>query len=131
LNLYLDSSALLKRYLVEAGSEEVRSAIDASATVAASRIAFVESMRGLGADPSLSAQARRDWRGIDVVEVSSVVCERALGVALSRSLKTLDAIHLASALVMRTEDLTFATFDRRLHAAAKAEGFETLPEALS
>jgi predicted nucleic acid-binding protein len=131
VNLYLDSSALLKRYLIEEGSTEVRSALEEATSFAGSRIGFVETLRALMGNSDLSAQARRDWQSIDVVEVSAVVCERAVRVARERSLRSLDAIHLASALVIATDDLTFATFDRRLHAAAQAEGLTTLPTSLS
>ncbi len=44
---------------------------------------------------------------------------------------TLDALHLAAALVLPPSGLVFATWDRRLHAAAGAEGLELLPAALS
>ncbi len=131
MNLYLDSSALLKRYLAEEGAVQFEAAFDEASGCAASRITFVETMRGLAAEPDQSARARKDWESVNVVELSPVVCERAVTVAKVRSLKTLDAIHLASALVIATDDLTFATFDRRLHAAAHAEGLTTLPAALS
>ena len=131
MTLYLDSSALLKRYLVEEGSAQVQSAFERSRTCVGSRIGFVETLRALAGAPNLSVQARRDWLTIDVVEVTAVVCERAIGIAGERSLRTLDAIHLASALVVAADDLTFATFDRRLHAAAQAEGLATLPASLS
>ncbi len=51
--------------------------------------------------------------------------------AVQHGLKTLDAIHLASAMMIAADDLTFATWDRRLHAAAQAEGLTTLPASLS
>jgi uncharacterized protein len=44
--------------------------------------------------------------------------------------RSLDALHLAAALVLPEEDLVFAVWDRRLHAAARAEGLQTLPDTL-
>lgn len=130
MNLYLDSSALLKRYLVEDGAETLNLALNRATARIASRITFVETMRGVAADPYLSRQVRKDWASVDLVEVSQPVCERAVVVARDHSLKSLDAVHLASALFVANDDLTFATWDRRLHAAAAAEGFETLPPTL-
>lgn len=130
MNLYLDSSALLKRYLEEDGRDLITAALGAPGLRTASRLTFVETMRGLSGAPEQSIQARRDWPTISFIELSEVVCERAVSVAERRDLKTLDAIHLASALVLDPDAVVFATFDRRLHAAARAEGFETLPAAL-
>jgi uncharacterized protein len=39
-------------------------------------------------------------------------------------------LHLASALVLPREDLIVAVWDRRLHAAARAEGLRLFPETL-
>lgn len=46
-------------------------------------------------------------------------------------LRSLDAFHLAAALVLSATDLTLATWDRRLHAAARERGLRVLPDALS
>jgi predicted nucleic acid-binding protein len=51
-------------------------------------------------------------------------------VTLAHDLRSLDALHLASALVLPREDLTVAVWDRRLHAAARADGLELFPEIL-
>jgi predicted nucleic acid-binding protein len=43
----------------------------------------------------------------------------------------LDALHLAAALSLPGEGLTFATWDTRLHRAAREQGLRTLPATLS
>jgi hypothetical protein len=48
-----------------------------------------------------------------------------------RTLGSLDALHLAAALILPPEDLVFATWDRRLHAAAGEEGLALLPETVA
>jgi hypothetical protein len=42
----------------------------------------------------------------------------------------MDALHLAAALMLPRDDLLLATWDRRLHAAAGAEGLALTPEKL-
>lgn len=130
MTLYLDSSALVKRYVAEPGSAIVDRAMVEESDWASSQITFVETMRALSSFTS-GRRARSDWDGFNVVDVDQPICERGVELAGRHGLKTLDAIQLASGLMLATPDLTFATFDRRLHAAAKAEGFETLPAELS
>ena len=98
---------------------------------ASSQVTFVETMRTVSALAS-DRTARSDWASFNVVDVDGQpLCERAVELSGRHGLKTLDAIQLASALMLATDDLTFATFDRRLHAAAQAEGLATLPASLS
>jgi len=63
----------------------------------------------------------------DLIAMDSGVLERAAE-PFPTALGTLDALHLASALVARREipDLRFATHDRELATAARATGFEVL-----
>jgi predicted nucleic acid-binding protein len=63
----------------------------------------------------------------DLIAMDSGVLERAAE-PFPTALGTLDALHLASALVARREipDLHFATHDRELATAARATGFEVL-----
>jgi predicted nucleic acid-binding protein len=46
-------------------------------------------------------------------------------------LRSLDALHLAAALTLATSELTFATWDARLHRAAREHGLRTLPAKLA
>ena len=66
----------------------------------------------------------------DVIEVAGRLAEEAAELAIDRELRSLDALHLAAALTLPTEDLLLATWDRRLHAAAGAEGLGLVPETL-
>jgi len=67
--------------------------------------------------------------GVDLADVSAIVLDRA-GQAFAVHVRTLDAIHLATALLFRERrppDLVFATHDRRLGIAAATLGFSVLP----
>jgi predicted nucleic acid-binding protein len=96
------------------------------------RVGFVETVRAVG----LVAGARAikavedEWAAFGVVEVDQSLVEHAASLALQRDLRSLDSLHLAAALVLPADGLLFATWDRRLHTAAGAEGLELLPETL-
>ncbi len=65
-----------------------------------------------------------------VIELDQDLVEQAIELALAYDLRSLDALHLAAALLLPRDDLTVAVWDRRLHAAARAEGLGLFPEAL-
>jgi predicted nucleic acid-binding protein len=130
--LYLDASALVKRYVEEEGSELVLSAMDDADAWSMCRIGYVETVRAVALAGGRKAVKRveGDWLSFDVIEVDSALAEHAATLALSAELRSLDALHLAAALVLPPEDLIVATWDSRLHRAARDQGLETLPNVL-
>lgn len=96
------------------------------------RIGFVETVRavGLSAGRRATRPVREEWPFFTVVEVDHDLVERAAQLALDNDLGSLDALHLAAALLLGTDDLVFATWDRRLHAAARSHRFAVLPDTL-
>lgn len=67
-------------------------------------------------------------RSLSIFEITNDVLERAAR-PMPTTVKTLDAIHLASALVLQDSlgvELTFATHDRQQGLAARALGFEVI-----
>lgn len=131
--LYLDASALVKRYVKEEGSKTVLAAMKDAHAWSMCRIGYVETVRAVALAGGRRAVKRveADWASFDVVEVDSALAEHAAQLALSTELRSLDALHLASALVLPAEDLTVATWDTRLHRAAREQGLATLPPTLS
>jgi predicted nucleic acid-binding protein len=97
------------------------------------RIGFVETVRAVGLVAGVNATKaiEREWPAFTVVEVDQALVERSAALALDHALGSLDSLHLAAGLLLATDDLVFATWDRRLHAAAKSEGFQMLPDAYS
>lgn len=65
-----------------------------------------------------------------VVEIDERLVEHAAELALDLELRSLDALHLAAALLLPSDGLVFATWDRRLHMAAGTSGLEVLPATL-
>lgn len=99
-----------------------------------SRLTYVETMRAVslrsrpedGAPGAFAAE----WQSFDVVELTAEVAERAAALAIDAGLRSLDAIHLASSSIAGVDDLVFATWDERLHAAAADQGWAMLPERI-
>lgn len=137
--LYLDTSALIKLYIDEPGSEMVKEFLDASQIISTSCVAYVEARAGVARkfrEGELSESDRKriiedlgmDWGNYFIIEVSESV--RKLGGKLvdNHSLRGFDAIHLASALLLKSSVrsvVAFSCFDERLKKAAQAEGLHS------
>lgn len=130
--LYLDTSALVKVYVDETGSEQVMARVRAVGEVATSVVAYAEAraafarhFREKRLDKSqLKAVVRHlddDWSKYTVVDVVDSVARQAGALAERFALRAFDAIHLATAVQLRTEGLRveFGCFDARLLEAAK------------
>ncbi len=130
--LYLDASALVKRYVAEEGSEELIAAMGAAEGWAICRVGYVETARAVGLAAGKAATKRfgADWPSFEVVEVDGSLAEQAAELALAEELRSLDALHLAAALLISSDQLTFATWDARLHRAAQRRGLAVFPAEL-
>ena len=133
MNLYLDASALVKRYVDEVGSDEVVAAMNAADMWSMCRIGFVETVGAVAREGELEdvARVKHDWVGFHVVELDQLLAERAATLVVDHGLRALDAIHLAAALNLSVDDRTVATWDARLHRAARERGLRTLPASLA
>ncbi len=119
--------------MAEPDSELVRAAMHADDRWFACRIAFVETVRAVGLAAGLAATqpVREEWPSFGVVEVDQDLVEQAAQLALDDGLRSLEALHLAAALLLGSDGLVLATWDRRLHAAAtQSHQLSTLPERL-
>jgi predicted nucleic acid-binding protein len=131
--LYLDASALVKRYVEEEGSDVVRSAMAHASDWFMCRIGFVETIRavGLAAGSRVTATVRREWSSFGVIEVDAALAAHAAELTLAHALRSLDALHLSAALLLPKEAVTVATWDVRLHRAARDSGLRVLPERIA
>jgi predicted nucleic acid-binding protein len=120
----------VKRYVAEAGSEAVRDAMAAADGWFMCRIGYVETIRALtlAAGDAAARHFRTEWPAFGVVEVDQPLAERAGELAGAGALRSLDALHLAAAMLLPRAELILATWDRRLHAAALHAGVRVLPE---
>ena len=133
MRLYLDSSALVKRYVDEDGSDEVEAVMGGARRWATCRVGYVETARavGLRGDKAAAERFHGEWPAFSVVEVDLAVAEEAAEIALASDLRALDAIHLAAVLALPGDGVIFATWDKRLHRAARDRGLTLLPESLA
>lgn len=96
------------------------------------RVGFVETSRAVGLTGGSSALRafRSEWPAFGVIEVDQQLVEEASELALAHELRSLDALHLAAALLLPGGEITVAIWDRRLHAAARTEGLTVFPQTL-
>ena len=128
MSLYVDSSALLKRYVDEPDSDLADSLLRSDASLLTARHTIVEVRRNLprlldGRDLGAARTAfKRDLEVLSIVELDEVTCEAAATVAEVTGVRTLDALHLAPAQRVGGPAVPFLTFDARQAQAARALG---------
>ena len=137
---YLDTSALIKRFVAEKGSALIHAIVTQTGSVATAKIAYVEVYAGLArkhreghlSDRQYSLSCRQfesDWRAYLRVDLRDEILLIARDLIQRHPLRGFDAIHLASALNLKSalgEDITFAAADERLLRAAEAERLSAL-----
>lgn len=120
----------MKLVIEEPESEALAHYVDeVNPVLATSRVALVEVVRAVGlANPSADArdEAIRAVKSCLLVDVTDVVLRSAAGLA-SLTVRTLDAIHLASAQRVGADEVL--VYDERLREAAAASGFATAAPA--
>jgi predicted nucleic acid-binding protein len=96
------------------------------------RVGYVETARAVGLAGSRAAvnALREEWPAFAVIELDQPLAEHAVELALSHQLRSLDALHLAAALLLPPGDLWLATWDRRMHAAAGIQRLALIPDTL-
>jgi predicted nucleic acid-binding protein len=134
VTLYLDTSSLVKLYVTEIGSDDVRETVDQATIVATSIVAYPETRAALARlrrdgelSPSKFATAKRDferqWPEYLALDVTAPLSREAGEFAERYALRGFDALHLASfAAVARragAPDTRFSSFDDRLNKAAQ------------
>ena len=143
--VYLDASALVKRYVAEAGSDEVAALVDTASVVGTSIISRAEVAAALAKASRMQVVPRQEaeaalsafdaeWTALARVQMSEMLVARAAVVAWDHRLRGYDAVHLATALFwqgMVGERVSVATFDPQLWRAAQTSGLGVWPEGLA
>jgi len=124
---YLDASAIVKLVVAEPETAALeRDAADRTALLS-SRLSATEVVRAARRQPHCRVlqQAEEVLKSFVFLEVTPAILRRAavLGPA---DLRTLDAIHLATALSLGLADLDFLTYDARLARAARTHGLSVV-----
>ncbi|MGH8673584.1 MAG: type II toxin-antitoxin system VapC family toxin [Burkholderiales bacterium] len=139
--VYLDASALVKRYVAEAGSQEVEALIGSALATGTAVVSRAEVAAALARAARMGLVTREaaakaleafnaDWEHLVRLQMGEPLAARAAGIAWEHGLRGYDAVHLAAALVWREtlgEPLTVATYDREFWRAARASGLIPWP----
>ncbi len=131
MRLFLDSSAFVKRYVDEPGTDRVISLCTAADALALSTIVIPEvisTLRRLVRESRLDdvtytrlkAAVVGDVADAEVCDLTATVLGRTVACLERNPLRAMDAIHVASALVYGAD--LFVSADRRQVAAARGEG---------
>lgn len=122
--IYLDTSALMKLVREEEETADLAGWLRAQPEQSAitselGRIELLRAARRAGA--AAQAEAHVVIGDVDLVPLDRTVQDLACDIG-DPSLRTLDALHLASAVLMRDQLTAFVGYDERLLKAAKAAG---------
>lgn len=138
---YYDTSALVKQYLQEAGSKLVLELLKSGERVYTASLTYAETHAAFSrrtregrltreTTKRLALRFDKDWESYDIVVLSENVFRLARQMLYRHPLRSADAIHLASALLLaRTSprsSWSFVCADGRLCDAAKSEGFQPI-----
>lgn len=127
--IYADTSALLKRVLIEPQSDALRTVLrkrhEAGDVLASSSLAWLEVYRSLRRlrTTDLELLASSALSGIVEIPLTEAALTQARRVG-PETLRSLDAIHLAAAVAVGATSML--TYDDRLGGAANLLGFEVL-----
>jgi predicted nucleic acid-binding protein len=125
VKLYLDSSALVKLVQREAESNALRRYLrrhreDRRVTSSLARVEVVRAVAGGG--PNAIAHARRQLARLDQVALDRALLDAAATLFPGERLRSLDAIHLASAHALTSDLRAVVTYDERMAVAGYALG---------
>ena len=141
--LYMDASALVKRYVLEAGTGDVEALLGTAELAGTALISRAEvsaaickavRMRVVGRDRASAAVKlfRAHWPAFFRLKIDAMVVESADLLAWEHQLRGYDAVHLACAVLWQdslAEPVTMATFDRDLWVAARHAGLDVWPSS--
>lgn len=137
MKLFFDTSALIKNYVEERGSDKVEELLNQAENVCVSSILEIETPSvfkrlllekavSLNDYEILKHEFETDYRFFTSVDLSGPVIERAKLVIEIHSLKSFDSIHLATALLLADEIDYFIACDEKLIKAASKEGLKVI-----
>ena len=121
--VYLDSSALVKLVVLEPESRALRAYLRREperVSCGLARTEVLRAVRPLG--PAAIETARRLLRSVNLVRLDDTLLDAA-GILEPLALRSLDAIHLATAQLVAPALRAVVTYDRRMADAAAALGF--------
>ena len=124
--IYLDSSAFVKLVVEETESAAIRTFLaNSDARRVSSAVLRSESLRAVRhLGPDALATVREGLRRVDLIGIDDRILDAA-GTLEPQVLRTLDAIHLATAIAVGDDLETIVTYDARMVDAARLMGLST------
>lgn len=123
---YLDSSAIVKLVQPEAESDALLRHLAGEAVLATSALARVEVLRAVQPDGEHALSIARDQLDrLHQVAVGPAVLDRAASIAPGALLRSLDAIHVATAMLIGRDLLEVVTYDQRMANTCRDVGLPT------
>ena len=143
MNLYADTSAIIKKYVREAGSEQVLAQFNQYPLIGTAALTQAEMASAMSKAVRLGWVAESEiliawqdflshWPAYIRLPISAGVIERATSFAWRHGLRAYDSVHLASALACKDvtgDQVVFACYDENLLKAARGEGLQVWPES--
>jgi predicted nucleic acid-binding protein len=134
MNLFVDSSAFAKRYVLENGSNIIDELLQKASRLALCTILVPEIISGLNRRLREKVLSKDDYHKIKkqlledvhdaiVIQVTPAVISRSVRLLETNTLRAMDALNVACALEWKAE--LFATADKRQLKAAKNAGLVT------
>jgi uncharacterized protein len=122
---YFDASALVKLIVDEPGSAELRAWLTTGTRIVMSRVGAIELVRAVRRfRRDLEHETAAVLSAVNLVELDPELAAEA-ATLIPVTLRTLDAIHLATAIRLRSAAPTFVAYDARLLGAARDHGLRT------
>lgn len=138
--IYLDTSALVKKYVIEAGTDKVRDLLRIESRIITSMLAYAEVCAAFSRkrrEGNIEEKHYRriwksflsDWETFTIVEIREELFPHIRRLTEDYPLRGADAIHLASAIWVGeaiNHPLTFIAADNHLITTAKKEGLQVI-----
>jgi len=135
MKIFFDSSAFAKRYIKEAGSEEIEKYCSQADTLIMSSICLPEIVSALcrlkrqslltEGQYKLAKQAfLKDVEDVSICNITPSVINRSIHILETSKVRTLDALHIACAVELEAE--AFISSDFQQLSAAKTAGLKVL-----
>jgi uncharacterized protein len=134
MNVFFDSSALVKRYIEERGSSEVESILRQASSLGVSIICYPEIISALcrlkrerilsmHTYVSVRTALMEDLADATICTIAPAVIKHSVALLESNTLRAMDSLHIGCALVWQAD--LFVSADQRQIAAAKRAGLNT------
>jgi uncharacterized protein len=139
---YLDSSGLVKLFLAdEGGGDELLAALALLGVTTTGRLTYVETRAALAAARRVGRLSSADhdavigameaiWGGMVVLDLTEGIARDAGDLTETFGLRAGDAVQLATARAVESDDVVLVAWDQRLRTAAIAAGFSLYPPAI-